>query len=223
VVQPLPERDSPPPSPRTRVKRRPQRGRYDRATRDAILDEALVCHVGFVHQGAPSVIPTAFVRWDDAVYLHGSPANRAFLAVASGAEVCVEATLVDAVVLARSAFHTSMNYRSVVVYGRGRAVQDPPEKEEALRRLVEKVCPGRWADVRWPSAEELAGTLVVAVPLLEASAKVRAEGPVDDEADHALDCWAGQLPLRLLPGEPVDDALLRAGIPRPGYLKSWRR
>jgi nitroimidazol reductase NimA-like FMN-containing flavoprotein (pyridoxamine 5'-phosphate oxidase superfamily) len=209
------------PTPRTRVKRG-ERARYDRSALDAILDEALVCHVAFLREGAPSVIPMLYARWGDALYLHGSTANRALRAVAAGDEVCVEVALLDGLVLARSAFHTSVNYRSAMLYARGAPVADPAERLEALRRIVEKACPGRWADVRPPSREELLRTLVVKLPLDEASAKVRAGDPLDDEPDHALGCWAGQLPLRLVAGEPVADARLRAGIEPPAYLRAWR-
>jgi uncharacterized protein len=211
------------PSSRTRVKRLAPRARYDRETLHAILDEALVCHVAFLRDGAPSMVPSVFVRQGDAVYLHGSTGNRAFRAVASGAEVCIEVTLLDGLVLARSAFHHSMNYRSAVIYGRGAEVVDAEEKLAALHATVEHVCPGRWTDVRAPSADELMRTLVVKVPLDEASAKVRTGGPVDDEPDHALGCWAGQLPLRLAPDAPIPDALLRPGLDLPPYLRAWRQ
>lgn len=211
------------PSPRTRVKRGPTRARYDRETVHAILDEGLVCQVGFLRDGTPSVVPSAYTRWGESVYLHGSSANRAFRAVASGEEVCLSVTLLDGIVLARSAFHTSMNYRSVVVYGRGGVVHDAAEKLEALRRTVEHACPGRWDEVRAPDDAEFARVLVVKVPIAEASAKVRAGDPVDDEADLALEVWAGHLPLRLAPGAPVADALLPAGREAPAYVRGWRR
>jgi nitroimidazol reductase NimA-like FMN-containing flavoprotein (pyridoxamine 5'-phosphate oxidase superfamily) len=179
--------------------------------------------VGFLREGAPSVLPTVFARRDAALYLHGSTANRAFRSVASGEEVCIEVTLLDGIVLARSAFHHSVNYRSVVIYGRGSAVTDEAEKLEALRRIVEHACPGRWREVRPPSPEELVRTLVVKVPIDEASAKVRRGGPVDDEADLAAGCWAGVLPLHVAPAAPEADALLPGGVPVPDSVSGWRR
>jgi uncharacterized protein len=199
------------PTPRTTVHRLPKRGVYDRAAVAAILDEALVCHVGFAAEGQPFVIPTIFARVEDRLYLHGSAASRMLQALAEGIDVCVTVTLVDGLVLARSAFHHSMNYRSVVVLGDAQAVSDPAEKWDALHTIVEHVAPGRWAEVREPSAKEMAGTLVLRLPLDEASAKVRTGPPLDDEEDYALECWAGVLPLRLVPGAPVPDPRLPAG------------
>lgn len=210
------------PSARTRVKRLPARADYTRETIHAVLDEALVCHVGFVHEGSPRVIPSAFARAGDFVYLHGSTANRMLRSLCRG-EACITVTLLDGLVLARSAFHHSVNYRSVVIFGRGEEVGDPAEKLEALRLTVEHLVPGRWNDVRAPHAEELLRTCVVRVPIDEASAKLRRGDPIDDEADHALDCWAGQIPLALAPQPPRDDARLRAGIAAPAYARDYRR
>jgi len=210
------------PSARTTLKRGPSRAVYETEAIYAILDEAFICDVGFVYQDSPRVIPCVFARSGDVLYLHGSTANRMLRSIAEG-EVCISVTLLDGLVLARSAFHHSVNYRSVVIYGRGEAVTDPEEKAEALRLTVEHTIPGRWGDVRPPNPEESLRTLVVRVPLDEASAKVRAGDPVDDEEDYALDCWAGVIPLRSAPLAPVDDASLRAGIRPPGYAADYRR
>jgi hypothetical protein len=193
---------------RTRVRRLPARASYDRTVIDGILDEALVCHVGFAVEGQPYVIPTVHARAGDRLYLHGSAASRMLRTLAGGVEVCVTVTLLDGVVLARSAFHHSLNYRSVVILGTATALTDPDEKLAALERIVEHVAPGRSAEVRPPNAQELRATLVLAVPVTEASAKIRAGGPLDDEDDYALPCWAGVIPLRLTPLAPVPDARL---------------
>jgi hypothetical protein len=212
-----------PPSPRSEVKRLPERARYDRATVHAILDEGLVAHVGIVADGAPVVIPTAYVRMGDWLYLHGSPASRLLRALARGARACVTVTLLDGLVLARSAFHHSMNYRSVVVFGRARLVRDLDEKRRALEALVEHVVPGRSRDARAPNAFELEFTRLVALPLDEASAKVRTGGPRDDPEDMALPAWAGELPFRPVAGTPRPDAALAPGRAAPDYLTRYRR
>ena len=215
------------PSERTRVRRLPDRGVYDRAAIHAILDEAFVCHVGFVAEGQPFVIPCVYGRVGERLYLHGSSGSRMLRSLADGNPVCVEVTLVDGLVLARSAFHHSLNYRSVVVVGQARAVEDAEERLRALRALVEHVLPGRWQASRRPSAAELAQTLVVALPLDESSAKVRTGGPKDDAEDLALDVWAGTVPLALVAGKPVGDAQLRDGIEPPDaalhYVRPTRR
>jgi nitroimidazol reductase NimA-like FMN-containing flavoprotein (pyridoxamine 5'-phosphate oxidase superfamily) len=212
-----------PVTPRTRLRRRAERGRYDRATVHAILDEALVCHVAFVADGQPFAIPTVHARDGATLYLHGSPANRMLRNLAEGVPVCVSATLVDGVVLARSAFHHSLNYRSVVVLGRARAVEDAEERLRAMRALVEHVAPGRWGDTRRPNARELAQTLVLALPLVEASAKVRTGPPLDSDEDLALGHWAGVIPLRLAPEAPQADPGLAPGIAAPPYAERYRR
>jgi len=190
---------------KTRVRRLPERGRYDRHTINAILDEALICHVGFVVDGHPVVIPTIHTRIDDALYFHGSPAAGMLRNLKEGADACVTVTLLDGLVLARSAFHHSMNYRSAVVFGKAEEVTDRQEKLRVLAALVEHVCRGRSADARGPNEVELKQTIVLRLPIAEASAKVRAGGPSDDEADYALPIWAGVLPLTLVPGAPVSD------------------
>ena len=207
----------PAPTPRTRVRRAPGRARYDRATVDAILDEALVCHLGVVDEGQPYVIPTLHARVGDEVYVHGSAASRLVRALAAGAPACLTVTLLDGLVLARSAFHHSMNYRSAVVVGTLRAVADAGERERALEAFTEQLLPGRWPHVRPPSAKELKATAVLALPLGEASAKVRTGPPVDDDADHALDAWAGVVPLTTTAGAPEPDPQLRPGIGVPEH------
>jgi nitroimidazol reductase NimA-like FMN-containing flavoprotein (pyridoxamine 5'-phosphate oxidase superfamily) len=216
-------RRSPAPSQRTRVKRVPKRGVYDRETIDAILDEALVCHLSFVHDGHPFAIPTLHARVGDVVYVHGSAASRMLRAVGAGFEACLTVTLVDGLVLARSAFHHSMNYRSVVLLGTARRIDDTAEKLAALEAFAEQLVPGRWADVRSPSRKELKGTSVLALPLDEASAKIRTGPPVDDDEDYDLDVWAGVIPLRLQALPPEDDPLLRPGIERPAYVDGYER
>jgi hypothetical protein len=212
-----------PPSERTLVRRTPKRGAYDRQTIDAILDEGLVCHLGVVIDGEPRVLPTAYARDGDRLLLHGARTSRSMRALADGAPACVTVTLLDGLVLARSTFHHSMNYRSVVAYGVARAVVDHAEKVEALRVLVEHLVPGRAAEARGPSEAELAQTTVVALPLDEASAKVRTGGPVDDVEDHDLPVWAGVVPLVLAAGEPLDDDVVAPGAPVPAYASAYRR
>lgn len=196
---------SAPPSPRTTVRRKADRGRYDRDLINAILDEALVCHVGFDGAHGPVVLPTMHARVGDTLYLHGAAGNAMLKAVADGGSVCVTVTLLDGLVLARSAMHHSMNYRSVVVFGAAAAVTDGDEKLRALEALIERVHPGRWLEVRQPNASELRATLVVAVPLDEASAKVRTGPPIDDDEDYALPVWAGEIPLQTQRLEGVQD------------------
>jgi nitroimidazol reductase NimA-like FMN-containing flavoprotein (pyridoxamine 5'-phosphate oxidase superfamily) len=203
------------PSERSRVRRAPARADYDRATIDAILDEALVAHLGFVAEGQPYVIPTLHARIGDEVLVHGSAASRMVTMLGAGLPACLTVTLIDGLVLARSAFHHSMNYRSVVVLGTARFVEGPDERERALEAFTEKLLPGRWDEVRPPTRQELKGTRVLALPLDEASAKVRTGGPVDDAEDYTSDAWAGVVPLRLTPDAPEPDALLRDGIPVP--------
>lgn len=210
------------PTDRTRVRRVPARGEYERETIDGILDEALISHVGFVHDGHPVVIPTLHARLGDRLYLHGSAASRMLRTLERGAPVCVTATLVDGLVLARSAFHHSVNYRSVVVFGDVRAVEPEAERLRALELFTEKLVPGRWDDVRPPTRQELKGTKVLSLPLNEASAKVRTGPPVDDEEDYELPVWAGVLPLHRAVGSPEPDPRLDASVETPGYVAGWR-
>lgn len=212
-----------PPTERTRVRRLPERGVYDRETIDAILDEALICHVAYVVDGAPWVIPTIHARDGDVLYIHGSNASRTLKAAKGGAPVAVEVTLLDGLVLARSAFHHSMNYRSVVVYGLAREINDPDEKWHAQQALVEHVVRGRSADARMPNERELNQTTILAVPLDEASAKIRTGQPKDEDEDYGLPVWAGVVPLATVPGEPEPDPAMGEGIDEPGYLRPYRR
>ena len=211
------------PSERTQVHRLPERGVYDRDVIDAILDEALICHVGYMDDGHPSVIPTIHARIGDTLYIHGSNASRTLRAARSGAEVCVEVTLVDGLVLARSAFHHSMNYRSVVVYGTARPVTDAEEKFAAQKALVDHVVHGRSDDARMPNERELNQTTILAIGLDEASAKVRTGPPKDEPEDYELAVWAGVVPLRMQPGAPDPDPRLPAGVEPPPYATDYRR
>ncbi|HVF50683.1 MAG TPA: pyridoxamine 5'-phosphate oxidase family protein [Pyrinomonadaceae bacterium] len=215
--------DSFTPTKRSEVKRLPKRAEYERAAVYRILDEGFVCHVGFCVEGRPVVIPTGYGRIADKLYIHGSPASRMLRALEGGIDVCVTVTLVDALVLARSAFHHSMNYRSVVVFGRAEAVADASEKLEALRAFSEHVIRGRWDDARQPDERELRATLVLALPLVEASAKIRTGPPLDDEEDYQLPIWAGLVPLRITADAPVADPRLDARIAPPAYTLNYKR
>jgi hypothetical protein len=208
------------PSERTRVRRAPKRGAYDRAIIDAVLDEALVCHLGVAHEGQPFVIPVLHARVGDEVYVHASTAARLTRVLRSGAPACLTATLLDGLVLARSAFHHSMNYRSVVVLGQARTVGDEDERLTALEAFTERLVPGRWAQVRPPNRQEMKATQVLALRLDEASAKVRTGPPVDDEEDLALDVWAGVVPLALRAGAPEADEHTPAGAV-PADVAGW--
>lgn len=199
-------------SERTRVRRRPARGRYDRSIIDAILDAGFVCHVGFVVEGQPYVIPTGYVRADDRIYIHGSSASRLIQTLSAGVNVCVTTTLVDGFVLARSAFHHSVNYRSVVVLGRAEPVTDPAEKLDALRRFTNHLVSGRFEEARYPTEQELAATAVLVQGLQEASVKVRTGPPVDDANDYAVGVWAGVIPVSLRTGEPLPDERVPADL-----------
>ncbi len=210
-------------TPRTQVKRRAQRGNYDRPVINQILDEGLICHVGFVVDGQPFVIPTAYGRIDDQIYIHGSPMSRMLRSLQQGIEVCITVTLLDGLVLARSAFHHSMNYRSVVIFGTAIVVENPAEKMTALKAFTEHIIRDRWSEVRPPTAPELAGTLVLALSLAEASAKIRTGPPVDDEADYALPVWAGELPLRVIANAPVADPRSPKDIAVPEYIRGYDR
>ncbi len=211
------------PTNRSTIKRLPKRGNYDSTVVEQILDEGLVCHVGFVVDGQPYVIPTTYGRVEDRLYIHGSPASRMLRTLQGGIEVCITVTLLDGLVLARSAFHHSMNYRSVVVFGTATTVEDADEKLAALQAFTEHIIPGRWAEVRTPSRQEAAGTLVLSLPLTEASAKVRTGPPVDDEADYELPVWAGEIPLRLTAATPIADSRLASGIEIPAYASQYTR
>jgi nitroimidazol reductase NimA-like FMN-containing flavoprotein (pyridoxamine 5'-phosphate oxidase superfamily) len=211
------------PGERTRVVREPQRGVYDRETIYKILDEGMVCHVGFSADGQPFVIPTLYARIGDAIYFHGSAASRMLRGVSEGAKVCLTVTLTDGIVLARSVFNHSMNYRSVVILGKARLVDDAAEKLEGLRLLSEHILPGRWEDARQPNARELKATSVLRVPITEFSAKVRTGPAIDDEEDYAFPTWAGVVPLEMTVGKPINDARLDPQREVPGYVRSYSR
>jgi hypothetical protein len=206
------------PTDRTQLRRLPKRGVFDRETIYKILDEGFVCHVGFTIGGKTFVIPTGYARVGDRLLIHGSSASRMLQAMSEGIEVCATITLIDGLVLARSAFHHSVNYRSVVVFGVASLVSDEDDKLEALHAFTEHIVPGRWQDVRPPSKSDLRATAVLSLPIQEASAKVRTGDPVDAEEDYALDVWAGVIPLKLRADAPRSDARLKNGINPPRYV-----
>ncbi len=212
---------TPPASDRVRVRRMHERGKYDAASVHAVLDAGYVCHVGFVQDGQPMVIPTGYWREGDHLYIHGSSKSRMTLALAEGIPACVTVTLLDALVLARSSFHHSMNYRSVVALGRFTKVEGDDAKLKALEAFVERIAPGRWAEIRGPDAQEMKATMVLSMPLDEASAKMRVGPPKDDEPDMAIQCWAGLIPFAGGFQTPVADPLLAPGIVLPDYLSNF--
>jgi nitroimidazol reductase NimA-like FMN-containing flavoprotein (pyridoxamine 5'-phosphate oxidase superfamily) len=214
---------SSPPTERTTVKRLPKRGVYDRETIYDILDEGFICHVGFTVGGQPFVIPTGYARVGDQLFIHGSQVSRMLRTLSGGIDVCVTVTLVDGLVLARSAFHHSINYRSVVIFGNAVPVDDRAAKLAALFAFSEHVIRGRWNDVREPTVQELKATTVLSLSLAEASAKVRSGSPIDDDEDYALDVWAGVLPLKLSAGAPINDPRLSEDIQPPVYLLNYTR
>ncbi len=211
------------PTARTRVVREPDRAVYDREAVYRILDEGFLCHVGFALDGQPFVIPTSYGRKDANLYIHGSAASRMLRQMTDGVPVCVTVTLLDGLVLARSVFNHSMNYRSVVILGQATLVDDPEEKLAALRVLSEHILPGRWDDVRQPNARELKATSVLRVPIEEFSAKVRTGPPIDDAEDYSFPTWAGVVPLEMKAGEPIRDPKLDSGQQVPGYLRPYTR
>jgi uncharacterized protein len=209
------------PSERTHVRRMPARANYGRATIEAILDDGLVAHLGFAVNEQPYVVPTLHARVGEHVYFHGSSASRTVRALAAGTRMCLTVTLLDGLVLARSAVHHSVNYRSVVVLGQARAIEEPAEKMAAIEAFTERLIPGRWDEVRGPTAKELKAIRVLALPLNEASAKLRTGPPVDDEEDYALDTWAGVIPLSTVAGEPTPDERLSEGIAPSPAARAW--
>lgn len=211
------------PTESTRLKRLPKRGSFDRGTINRILDEGLVCHVGFAVDGKTFVIPTGYARAGDKLVIHGSSASRMMRSLSDGIDVCVNVSIIDGLVLARSAFHHSVNYRSVVIFGTAALISDRDEKIEALRLFTDHMVPGRWNDVRWPNDLELKATTVLSLPIDEASAKVRTGGPVDDDEDYELDVWAGVIPIQQLAGDPVPDDRLKTEVEAPDYVLSYRR
>ncbi len=208
---------------RAKIKRLPKRSDYERETINKILDEAFVCHVGFAVDGKPFVIPTGFARRGDDLLIHGSAASRMMKNLTGGIEVCVTVTLIDGLVLARSAFHHSMNYRSVVIFGKAEIIKGEQEKNDALEALTEHIIPHRWNEIRPPSPNELKGTTVLKLPITEASAKIRTGDPVDDAEDYAINVWAGVLPLSLTVGEPIADEKLKANIEIPPHVLNYKR
>lgn len=211
------------PSAKTRINRLPKRGHYDKQTIYAILDEALICRVGFVEDGQPHVIPINFARVDDTIILHGAKASRLLKHVEAGHPICVEVTIVDGLVLARSVFHHSVNYRSVVLFGTGYAIEDEAGKMSALRAVTEHLIPGRWDEARLPNEKELNATRVVAIRIEEASAKIRVGPPIDEEEDYDLPVWAGVLPLQEMPHSPIRDEVQSDDIPLPKYVAAYSR
>lgn len=209
-------------TPRTELKRRPQRGFFDRPTVQAILDATFICHVGFIVDGQPFVIPTSYGRDGDQLYIHGAAASRMLRELAAGIPVAVTVTLLDGLVLARSAFHHSLNYRSVVILGVAGLVVEPEEKLRALEVITEQIVPGRWSEVRLPTENELKATTVIRLPIDEVSAKIRKGPPGDDEADLDIDVWAGVIPLRVQAGEPEPDPRGRQGVPVPDHISRFR-
>jgi nitroimidazol reductase NimA-like FMN-containing flavoprotein (pyridoxamine 5'-phosphate oxidase superfamily) len=208
---------------RTKLKRLPKRGHFDRETVYGILDEGFICHVGFAPEGQPFVVPTGYARVGDKLYIHGSQASRMLRTLSDGIDACVTVTIIDGLVLARSAFHHSMNYRSVIIFGRATIVEEGEEKMKALLALSEHIIRGRWAEVREPTESEMKMTTVLSVPLVEASAKIRTGPPLDDEEDYAMNVWAGVIPLKLEAGEPIRDPRLPDGIEVPDYARHYSR
>jgi hypothetical protein len=206
-----------------RVNRRSNRGHYDKKTIYAILDEALICHVGFVQDGHPFVIPTIHARDGDWVILHGSKGSRLLPHLEAGNPVCVAVTLLDGIVFARSVFHHSMNYRSAILYGHGRALSTDEEKMRGSEILAEHIARGRWREARWPDRQELDATLLISVEIESASAKIRTGPPIDDDDDYGLAVWAGILPFRHEPLQPLDDPRLTPGVSAPDYITRYHR
>jgi len=217
----MPEPDMP--TPRTRVVREADRAVYDRETVYRILDEGFLCHVGFVAEAQPFVIPTSYGRKEDSLYIHGSAASRMLRQLKDSVPVCVTVTLLDGLVLARSVFNHSMNYRSVVILGKATLVDDPQEKIAALHALSEHILPGRWADARQPNERELKATSVLRLPIEEFSAKVRTGPPIDDEEDYSFPTWAGVVPLEIIAGPPIDDSRLNPVREAPPYARQYSR
>jgi nitroimidazol reductase NimA-like FMN-containing flavoprotein (pyridoxamine 5'-phosphate oxidase superfamily) len=208
---------------RTKLKRIPKRGAFDRETMYKILDEAFICHIGFSVDGKTFVIPTAYGRSGDTLYVHGSAASRMMREMSKGIDVCITVTLVDGLVLARSAFHHSINYRSVVIFGNAEIVTDEAEKNDALFAFTEHLIPNRWDEIRAPDSKELKATTVLKLKITEASAKIRTGDPVDDAEDYNLDVWAGVIPLKIKAEKPIDDALLKENITAPDYTQNYQR
>jgi hypothetical protein len=211
------------PTEKTTITRLAKRGSYDTDTIYGILDESLFCHISYVFDNQPFIIPTGYCRIDDTIYLHGSVGSHFFREMAKGIEVCMAVSFIDGLVLARSVFHHSVNYRSVVIFGKTRLVENADEKWLALEKFTEHVMPGRWADARQPDTSEMKKTMVIAIKIEEASAKIRTGEPNDDDEDMALDVWAGVLPLVMTPQKPQPHSLLKSGIELPDYIKNYKK
>jgi uncharacterized protein len=211
------------PTERTKIRRIPKRGSYEREQIYQILDEGFVCHIGFTVDEQPYVIPTAYARDGDNLIVHGSAASQMMRAMAWETDVCVTVTLIDGLVLARSAFHHSINYRSVVIFGKAKLISDEGQKMEALRLFTEHLIPNRWAEIRPPNALELKATTVLSLPLDESSAKIRTGDPKDDEEDYEMKVWAGVIPLKATTGKPIDDSRLKDGVSPPDYVSEYKR
>lgn len=211
------------PTAKTKLKRIPKRGNFERETIYQILDEAFICHIGFTVENQTFVIPTGYARDGENLLIHGSAASRMMRNLSKGIDVCVTVTLIDGLVLARSAFHHSMNYRSVVIFGNAELIENEAEKYEALRLFTEHIVKNRWNEIREPNAKELKGTTVLKLPITESSAKIRTGNPVDDEADYDLNVWAGVIPLKINAGKPIDDERLKKGIDTPEYTLNYKR
>lgn len=208
---------------RTTLHRLPTRGTFDRETVHAILDEGLVCHIGFIFEGSPFVIPTGYGRSGDQLLIHGSAASRMIRTLSAGAEACITVSLLDGLVLARSAFHHSVNYRSVVLLSKGTLIDETEAKMEALRVITERLIPGRWNEIRLPTSQEMKGTSVISFSITETSGKLRTGPPIDDEEDYLLPIWAGVLPLALTPGAPIADKRNIPGVEMPDYVRRYKR
>jgi uncharacterized protein len=208
---------------RTTVKRMPKRGCYDKETIYSILDDSFLCHVAFAVEGQPYIIPVCYGRENNKIYFHGSVLNRMLKHMKGGFDICVEVSTVDSLVLARSAFHHSVNYRSVIIFGKGEEVTDAEEKERALKVITEQVIPGRWNETRRPDKKELKVTAVCSLDISEASAKIRNHGVVDEKKDMDSDIWAGLIPLKLIAGKPAADPLLKNNVKVPDYIKRYRK
>ena len=207
---------------KTKVKRLPKRSVYDFEKIAEILDSSFVCHIGFSINRQPFVIPTCFGRKDDEIFFHGAKTSRMLEHIKSGSEICITVTLIDGIVLARSVFHHSINYRSVILFGNAKEINDPFEKTDALKIITEHIIPGRWSDARKPNEKELNATSVFSLKINEVSAKVRDGGPVDEKEDMGLNVWAGVLPVKIVSGEPVSDPKLNGNISLPGYIKNYK-
>lgn len=211
------------PTSRTKVKRLPARGHFERETIYSVLDAAFICHVGFNVDDQPYVIPTGYARIEDHLYIHGSSASRMLRNLSNEVDVCVTITLIDGLVLARSAFHHSFNYRSVVILGAAALVEDADEKYQALEAFTNHIIPGRWPEIRWPNELELKATSVLKLPIEEASAKIRTGDPKDDDEDYAMDIWAGVIPLLQTTDKPISDSKLNEGIPVPEHVRCYKQ